>query len=41
MGERPTGLTLDRKNNDKGYNKHNCRWATWKVQQNNRRNNVT
>lgn len=37
MGERPKGLTLDRKNNDKGYSKRNCRWATWVEQQNNRR----
>ena len=35
MGERPTGLTLDRKNNDKGYYKRNCRWATRSVQANN------
>lgn len=37
MGERPAGLTLDRKNNEKGYYKRNCRWANWEVQQNNRR----
>lgn len=28
MGECPEGLTLDRKNNKKGYCKSNCRWAT-------------
>lgn len=28
MGERPNGFTLDRINNNKGYNKKNCRWAT-------------
>lgn len=38
MGLRPRGLTLDRKDNDRGYCKSNCRWTTWSVQQNNRRN---
>ena len=28
MGERPDGMTLDRKNGSKGYSKGNCRWAT-------------
>jgi hypothetical protein len=28
MGECPIGLTLDRKNNSKGYGPDNCRWAT-------------
>lgn len=33
------GLTLDRIDSNENYSKANCRWATWVVQQNNRRNN--
>lgn len=37
MGERPEGMTLDRKDNAAGYWKHNCRWATPTEQTRNRR----
>jgi len=40
MGPSPIGTSLDRKNNNKGYYKTNCRWATRVQQENNRRNNV-
>lgn len=40
MGEPTAGLTLDRIDNDLGYSKANCQWATMKVQQNNKRSNV-
>lgn len=33
-------LTLDRVDNFKGYSPDNCRWTTWKAQENNKRNNV-
>lgn len=32
-------LTIDRINNEQGYNPENCKWSTMKEQQNNRRNN--
>lgn len=38
MGHPPTMKhTLDRKNNDKGYNPYNCRWALRDVQAHNQR----
>lgn len=33
------GLTLDRIDGKKGYNKENCRWVTMSVQANNKSNN--
>jgi hypothetical protein len=40
MGEKPKGHTLERINNNLGYNRKNCRWATPKEQARNKRNTV-
>ena len=40
MGERPKGLTLERVDNNKGYSKENCRWATPAEQNRNMHSNV-
>lgn len=40
MGHPPSGMTLERKDNSKGYSKENCIWATRTTQGRNKRNNV-
>jgi hypothetical protein len=38
MGERPGKMTLERRNNNKGYSKQNCKWADRFSQNRNSRN---
>lgn len=40
MGVRPEGMSIERKDNNKGYSKENCIWATTKDQNKNKRNVV-
>lgn len=39
MGDRPSGTSIERRNNSRGYSPSNCYWATRKEQNSNKRNN--
>ena len=39
MGPRPAGKSIERRNNNEGYNPTNCYWATRKEQSRNKRDN--
>lgn len=40
MGDKPQGMSLDRVDNSKGYSPANCRWATTREQDRNKRTNI-
>jgi hypothetical protein len=40
MGKRPKGMTIERKNFNRGYTPSNCIWASIKDQANNKRSNI-
>lgn len=40
MGEIPEGMSLDRIDNNKGYSKDNCRWATREEQNKNKTSTI-
>lgn len=40
MGDRPSGMQLDREDNNSGYCPENCRWVTPMQNGSNKRNNV-
>lgn len=40
MGEKPNGMSIERLDNNAGYSKKNCKWASAKEQSRNRRANT-